>query len=74
MPPLPPNLSGRRVQEALEKVGFSLAHERGTHMVLRREDPRVRIIVPVHRHLKPALLEHIVEASGLTADEFADLF
>ena len=46
MAKLPRDLSGRDVRAALKKIGFIFRHQRGSHMVLRRDDPPARVVVP----------------------------
>ncbi len=70
---LPTDVSGREVCRALEQVGFLLRRQRGSHMVLRRNDPFARVVVPDHRTVRVGTLRHIVNQSGLTVDEFLRL-
>ena len=35
MPKLPRGLSGREVRQALEKAGFYLKRQKGSHMIMR---------------------------------------
>ena len=46
MPPLPV-LSGKRVLEILQKAGFVVSRQRGSHVQLRHPDGRITTI-PVH--------------------------
>ena len=39
MAKLPIDLSGREVRTALERAGFVFRRQRGSHMILRRNDP-----------------------------------
>lgn len=49
MPKLPADLSGRQVRAALERAGFTFRRQKGSHMVLLRENPRARTVVPDHK-------------------------
>ncbi len=73
MAKLPRNLSGRNVRAALEKVGFVFRRQRGSHMVLRRDDPPSRVVVPDHRVIRLGTLRKIIADAGLTVDEFVQL-
>ena len=73
MPKLPTDISGREVRAALERVGFVLRRQRGSHMVLRRDDPLARIVVPDHKVVRLGTLRHILSGAGLTVDEFLRL-
>ena len=46
-----PVLSGRDLVRALEKVGFQLDRQKGSHMILYRADPPTTLSVPDHREL-----------------------
>lgn len=73
MSKLPRDLSGRDVRAALEKIGFIFRRQRGSHMVLRRDDPPARVVVPDHRALRVGTLRQIIADAGLTIDEFLHL-
>jgi predicted RNA binding protein YcfA (HicA-like mRNA interferase family) len=70
---LPTDLSGRQVRAALERVGFVFRRQTGSHMILRREDPYTRIVVPDHRQIRQGTLRRIIADAGLNVDEFVDL-
>jgi predicted RNA binding protein YcfA (HicA-like mRNA interferase family) len=69
----PPRISGRTCVRALEKVGFSVVRQRGSHIILRRNDPFSQVTVPDHRELHTGTLRDIIRDAGLTVDEFIDL-
>ena len=48
---LPTGLSGRQVRTALECAGFVFRRQRGSHMILRRNEPYARVVVPDHKQL-----------------------
>lgn len=73
MPKLPADLSGREVRTALERAGFVFRRQTGNHMVLRRDLPHARAIVPDHRQIRAGTLRHIVADTGLTVEQFMDL-
>jgi hypothetical protein len=53
-----------------DEVGEWIA---GSHQVFRHPDHPHRVVVPMHaRDLARGTLLHIVEASGVTRDEFMD--
>jgi predicted RNA binding protein YcfA (HicA-like mRNA interferase family) len=73
VPPLPTQLSGREVRLALERAGFLFRRQSGSHMVLRRDQPYARVVIPDHKELRQGTLRRIVADAGLTIDEFARL-
>ena len=70
---LPTGLSGRRLRTALERAGFVFRRQRGSHMVLRRDEPYARVVVPDHRQLRPGTLRKVLHEAGLTVDDLVAL-
>jgi predicted RNA binding protein YcfA (HicA-like mRNA interferase family) len=66
-----PLLSWREVVKALEKAGFQIARQKGSHLILVKDE----CIVPVQKHeqIKRGLLMAIIAESGLTKGEFLKL-
>jgi predicted RNA binding protein YcfA (HicA-like mRNA interferase family) len=73
VPKPPTDLSGREVRAALERVGFAFRRQAGSHMVLGRDSPHARVIVPDHRQIRAGALRHIVADAGLTVEQFLEL-
>lgn len=70
---VPTDLSGDELRKALEKIGFVFQRQKGSHMILRRESPYSRVIVPAHRRLRLGTLRQILHEAGLTAEQLTDL-
>jgi predicted RNA binding protein YcfA (HicA-like mRNA interferase family) len=70
---LPTDLSGREVSAARERAGFVFRRQKGSHMVLRRDDPYSRVIVPDHKQIRQGTLRRILTEAGLTVDQFIQL-
>ncbi len=68
MPPSLPHISGAEAVRALEKLGFTIARQKGSHVVLRRGS--IGCVVPLHRELKIGTLSGVLKQAGITADEF----
>jgi predicted RNA binding protein YcfA (HicA-like mRNA interferase family) len=68
-----PVVSGRECVRTLEKAGFYVARQRGSHIIMKRDDPTGRVTVPQHRELDRGTLKGIIEQAGLTVDEFVEL-
>ena len=51
MTKIPTDLSGRAVVRALERIGFVVKRQRGSHIILRRNHPSARVVVPDHKVL-----------------------
>lgn len=66
-----PVISGKETVKALSKIGFYIHHQKGSHIVMRKdESPDIRVVVPNHRELKKGMLRDIISDAGLTVDEF----
>lgn len=73
MPRLP-TVTPRQLVQALQRAGFEIDHQTGSHVVLRRAADDVRVVIPWHnRDLGRGLTWQIVKSAGLTRDEFVDL-
>lgn len=68
-----PVISGAECVKALEKTGFVVRRQRGSHIVLVRADPPSQTTVPNHRELDRGTLRAIIRQAGLTIDEFVAL-
>lgn len=73
MAKLPTDLSGRDVRAALERVGFVFRRQSGSHMMLRRDQPYARVVVPDHKQLRSGTLRRIIADAGLTVEQFVEL-
>jgi predicted RNA binding protein YcfA (HicA-like mRNA interferase family) len=70
---LPTGLSGREVRAALERAGFVFRRQSGSHMMLRRDQPYARVVVPDHKQVRTGTLRRIVADAGLTVEQFVEL-
>ncbi|MCA9909373.1 MAG: type II toxin-antitoxin system HicA family toxin [Anaerolineae bacterium] len=73
MTPLPV-VKGEECITALQRAGFIIKRQKGSHVIMKREDPHARVVVPSHRKpLKPGTLRQIIREAGLTVEEFTEL-
>jgi predicted RNA binding protein YcfA (HicA-like mRNA interferase family) len=69
-----PAVAPRKAIRALERCGWELDRVKGSHHVFRHPDHRHRVVVPMHsRDLAKGTLGQIVDASGVTREEFLRL-
>jgi len=69
-----PVISGKRLSVILEKVGYLIDHQTGSHIILRNENaPYRRLTIPNHPEIAKGTLRAIIRQAGLTIDEFYDL-
>jgi len=69
-----PVISGMECVKALEKIGFLVDRQWGSHIVLVREEPRTTVSVPDHKELDRGTLRAIIRQVGLSVEEFSLLF
>jgi predicted RNA binding protein YcfA (HicA-like mRNA interferase family) len=69
-----PVVNGQECIRALQKAGFVIKRQSGSHVIMKLPDTPLRVSVPNHRNnLKPGTLHQIIKDAGLTVDEFIDL-
>ncbi|NQT81578.1 type II toxin-antitoxin system HicA family toxin [bacterium] len=58
----------------LRKIGYSIDHQTGSHMILRNANPPYRrLTVPDHGEIAKGTLRSIIRQAGLTVAEFREL-
>lgn len=65
---LPRDISGFEALKALERLGFSITRQTGSHVRVARGNRRVT--VPMHRDLVVGTLQNILRQAGITVEEF----
>jgi predicted RNA binding protein YcfA (HicA-like mRNA interferase family) len=68
-----PVISGAVCIKVLAKIGFVIDRQRGSHIILVREDPHMTVCVPDHQELDRGTLRVIIRQVGLSVDEFVNL-
>jgi predicted RNA binding protein YcfA (HicA-like mRNA interferase family) len=68
-----PRISGRECVRALERAGFCVKRQHGSHVILRLDDPFTQVVVPDHRELDRGTLRAIIRQAGLSVDELVEL-
>ena len=65
-------LSGKEVCKILDKHGFQLVRQRGSHMIMQRKttDSTITVPVPDHKELRTGTLRSIIRQSGIQKSEF----
>ena len=68
--PVIPSLSGREVVRLFESFGWSVARQRGSHIIMTRENENVTLSIPDHREVAKGTLRSLIRSANLTVDEF----
>jgi predicted RNA binding protein YcfA (HicA-like mRNA interferase family) len=75
MSPRVPILRPREVLQALQKAGFVIHHQSGSHAQLRHpQKQQLRVTVPRHDRfdLPVPVLRSIIRQAGMTVEEFLE--
>ena len=75
MPELP-RLNVKDVISALQRAGFYIHHQKGSHVHLRHADkPRLRVTIPYHTHFDLPLfvIKNILKQSEVALADFIKL-
>ena len=67
MPELP-KISGDEAIKIFLKLGFYQARQRGSHVVMRRNDKGC--VIPRHKELALGTLRSAIKQAGISVDEF----
>jgi predicted RNA binding protein YcfA (HicA-like mRNA interferase family) len=69
MPKLPV-ISGQQAVRALQRLGFEVARQRGSHIVMRRAG--AGCVVPNHAEIKQGTLHGVLKQAGVSTEEFIE--
>jgi len=76
MPKLP-RITGEELVKALEKKGFEIGRQRGSHVQMRKfvEGDKVTFPIPVHKGktLKTGTLRGILRKAGISVEQLIEL-
>lgn len=67
MPGLP-SVSGAEAVRALQRLGFVIVRQRGSHIVMRKGSQGC--VVPNHRQIKAGTLAGLLKQAGVAIDDF----
>jgi predicted RNA binding protein YcfA (HicA-like mRNA interferase family) len=65
-----PVVSGKEFVQMLERLGWVIRRQTGSHVILSSNDGKHTIPVPNHRTLDKGLLHSLIKQAGLTIKEF----
>ena len=65
--------SGAEAIRKLQRAGWSVARQKGSHVMLTKAGYQWTLSIPQHDELGPGLLRKLIRQAGLTAKEFNDL-
>ncbi len=70
-----PSLTYQQIIRALQKDGWTVVRQRGSHIRLQKRigDELLKLTVPAHKPVKRSTLSHILKQARLSLDDFLDL-
>ena len=68
-----PVLSGRELIRAMERAGYEVDRQKGSHIVLRRDSPFAQVVVPDHKSIDTGTLASILDGADLSVEDFIKL-
>jgi predicted RNA binding protein YcfA (HicA-like mRNA interferase family) len=70
-----PSLSYIQIVKALQRDGWIVVRQRGSHIRLQKHIGYevLKITVPAHRPVKSSTLSHILKQAGIDVDQFLEL-
>jgi predicted RNA binding protein YcfA (HicA-like mRNA interferase family) len=68
--PSVPVLSGREVVRVFESLGWSVARQKGSHIIMTKENEVVTLSIPNHKEVARGTLRSLIRSANLTVDEF----
>ncbi len=69
MPPLP-SLRSQDVVQTFEHLGWIIARQRGSHIIMVKEGSFATLAIPAHKDVAKGTLRSLIRAAGLTTQEF----
>lgn len=68
-----PVLSGAEAVKIFVKAGWTVARQRGSHVVLVKDGSIATLAVPDHKELAKGMLRSLIRAAGMTTEAFESL-
>jgi predicted RNA binding protein YcfA (HicA-like mRNA interferase family) len=64
--------SGTQVVQVFKKAGWSVARQRGSHIVMEKTGHKPTLSIPIHKgkDVKRGTLHALVKDAGMTVEEF----
>jgi predicted RNA binding protein YcfA (HicA-like mRNA interferase family) len=70
---LPRGMSGKEVVKVLQSAGFYVKRQKGSHIVMRRDNPFSQVVVPNYKSIDTGTPASILDGADLSTEEFIEL-
>jgi predicted RNA binding protein YcfA (HicA-like mRNA interferase family) len=71
MPPIP-LLRPSEVIKTFEKLGWKVARQKGSHIIMTKHGHIATLSIPNHPQVARGTLRSLISKAGMTAEEFVD--
>lgn len=70
----PPLVSGAEAVKAMQRLGFFVDRQRGSHAIMKKITPvgEIGCVIPMHREIATGTLRSALKMAGVTIEEFAE--
>ena len=68
-----PRISGAEAVKALQRAGWHVARQKGSHVIMTHPGSIYSLSIPQHAELGPGLLRDLIRKAGLTVADFIAL-
>jgi predicted RNA binding protein YcfA (HicA-like mRNA interferase family) len=70
--PRVPIVSGSEAVRALQRLGFNVDRQRGSHVVMKKVTPAGEIgcVIPMHREIAAGTLRSALKMAGVSVEDF----
>lgn len=65
--------SGAEVVQKFRRAGWTVARQRGSHVMMVKSGYEYTLSIPQHEELGPGLLRKLIRQAGVTVEEFNSL-
>jgi predicted RNA binding protein YcfA (HicA-like mRNA interferase family) len=65
-----PVLSGREVAKVFRRLGWEIARQKGSHIILIKEGHMATLSVPDHKEVAKGTLRKLIARAGITIEDF----
>jgi predicted RNA binding protein YcfA (HicA-like mRNA interferase family) len=66
-------VSGADTVKKLQRAGWTVMRQKGSHVMLTKPGYQWTLSVPLHNEIGPGLLKKLLNQAGLTVEEFNEL-
>jgi predicted RNA binding protein YcfA (HicA-like mRNA interferase family) len=70
--PVLPVLNGRKVVRAFGNLGWRVARQRGSHIILVKDGEIATLSIPDHKEVARGTLRSLIRTARITVEEFCE--